>query len=102
MQQRIGNVPDLTEGWRAIHHTTDPHDKSQWTVFSRPQQQSADWETVKIIATERVTGKANFWLVKNIRTGQIGYARDYAMLRQQRPELHARIEFMFNNRSVVQ
>ena len=89
-----GNPPKDGEGWEQIWKCIDSDDV-EWLVFSKPQDHTPDWMTFKIVANGRARHKANYWLVKNIETGQIGFARDYVHMRDSRPELHAQIEAIF-------
>ena len=68
-----------------------------WLVFSKSQQHTPDWMTFKIVANGRARNKANYWLARNIRTGQIGYCRDYVYMRDNRPELHEQVEEIFEH-----
>ena len=47
------------------------------------------------MANGRAANKANYWLVRNKETGQIGFARDYVSMRENRPELHAQVDAIF-------
>jgi hypothetical protein len=47
------------------------------------------------VANGRASSKANYWLAINIKTGQLGFSRDYVCMRENRPELHAQIETIF-------
>lgn len=89
-----GNLPQPDEGWEQIGRCMDA-DRVEWLVFSRPQDHTPDWMTYKIVANGRARNKANYWMVKNIETGQIGFARDYVHMRDNRPELHAQVEAIF-------
>jgi hypothetical protein len=48
-----------------------------------------------VVADGRVERKANYWLTKNIKTGQCGFARDLAIMKNHRPELHQFVEGLF-------
>ena len=91
----LGNAPSADEGWDRIGSYLDD-DGIEWLAFVKAQDHSPDWRTVKIVANGRAELKANYWLAKNISTGQIGYARDYVLMRDNRPQLHARIESMLD------
>lgn len=67
-----------------------------WGVFVKRQGHSDDWVTCKIAAFGKAEGKANYWLAKNVRTGQIGFARDYAIMRENRPQLHGLVEMVLS------
>ena len=90
----VGNIPQPEEGWRQMGQCNDADDV-QWLIFGKAQDHSTEWMTIKIVANGRARHKANYWLAKNIETGQIGFARDYAHMRDSRPELHANVEAIF-------
>ena len=89
-----GNPPADGEGWNQVGKCMDSDDV-EWLVFSKPQDHTPNWMTFKIVANGRAQNKANYWLVKNAVTGQIGFARDYVHMRDSRPELHAQVEAIF-------
>ena len=89
-----GNLPKDGEGWEQVGKCMDSDDV-EWLVFSKPQDHTLNWMTFKIVANGRAQNKANYWLVKNAVTGQIGFARDYVHMRDSRPELHAQVEAIF-------
>jgi len=89
-----GKMPEADKGWTHVG-TCNDSDGVEWLVFERPQEHTPDWMTYKIAANGRARGKANYWLVRNGLTGQIGFARDYARMREDRPELHAQVEAAF-------
>jgi hypothetical protein len=86
----VGNPPSEEDGWDRVGMCKD--DNVEWLVFNRSQEHSIDWSTYKIVANGRAQNKANYWLVRNNKTGQIGFARDYVYMRENRPELHAQVE----------
>lgn len=86
-----GNMPQPGEGWNQLGQCNDVDDV-QWFVFSKSQDHSPEWMTIKIVANGKAKSKANYWLVRNMQTGQIGFARDYVLMRENRPELHQQIE----------
>lgn len=86
-----GNHPGISEGWEQIGKCDDG-DGTEWTVYSRTQAHSAEWVTIKIAANGRAENKANYWLVRNIISGKIGFSRDYACMRDTRPDLHVKVE----------
>ena len=96
-----GNQPSLDDGWRRVGECLD-EDDVVWCVFARGQDHSPDWLTFKISANGRAHTKANYWLVKNISTGQIGFARDFAIMRSNRPTLHEQVESIINNLMVYE
>jgi hypothetical protein len=84
-----GQIPDASEGWR-IAGTVD-HD-GEWIVFKKRQEHSPEWVTYKIVANGKAINKANYWLARNEITGQIGFARDFVLLREHRPKIHKYVE----------
>jgi|688.fasta_scaffold343523_3 hypothetical protein len=90
----MGNIPDASEGWDEMDKFMDK-DNVQWLMFSKKQDHNQDWWTIKIAAKGRASTKANYWLAINVRTGQLGFSRDYVLMRENRPELHSQIETIF-------
>lgn len=88
-----GKHPDLEDGWFLVGTPIDK-DGVQWAFYAKKQAHTPDWITCKVCAQERAENKANYWMVKNLRTGQIGFAKDFAIMRDTRPDLHAKIEFL--------
>jgi hypothetical protein len=89
----FGRIPNEEEGWSMVKSIED--DGQEWLVFKKSQEHSDDWNTYKVVAKGRVEKKANYWLVKNHVTGQLGFPADYVMMRQYRPNLHAQVEEIF-------
>lgn len=81
---------DGQKGWTRIGEAME--DGVRWLVFEGRQEHSDDWRTFKVCADGMAERKANYWLVKNTRTGQLGYSRDMAMMRETRPGLHDQVE----------
>lgn len=92
-----GKVPNTEEAWSRIKTVVDPSDKSKWMVFSKSQAHTPDWMTYKVVADGRAEGKANYWFVRNSATGQLGFAKDLAIMRETRPALHSQIESFFKS-----
>lgn len=90
----VGKMPETGDGWSYVGLCKDA-DSVEWMVFRKPQEHTPDWATYKIVANGRARNKANYWLVRNSRTGQIGFARDYVFMRDNRPELHEQVELIF-------
>lgn len=88
-----GNPPG--DGWD--HIGTIEADGSQWLIFSKPQR-NQEWVFYKIVANGAVNKKANYWVTRNIITGQLAFNRDIAVMREHRPELHQKIETAINIR----
>ena len=89
-----GNPPADGEGWSQVGKCLDG-DEVEWLVFSKAQEHTPDWLTYKIVANGQARDKANYWLVRNASTGQIGFSRDYVYMRDNRPELHAQVDAIF-------
>lgn len=86
-----GNIPSPNEGWEHVGTCRDAGG-IEWLVFSKSQDHTPDWRTYKIVANGRVANKANYWLVRNARTGRIGFSRDYMCMRDSRPELCEQVD----------
>lgn len=85
-----GNAPDRSKGWSVIGDWTD-EDGVQWIVCRQQQAHTNEWSTYKIYAKGKAKFKANYWAVRK-NTGQLGFNRDMAQMRANRPELHAMVE----------
>ena len=96
MRKFRGNAPNENEGWQEIGQVVS--DDIVWALFEREQRNSHEWRTYKLISTGLCPGKANYWFAKNLRTGQLGYARDLAILRASRPALHEKVEQILSAR----
>lgn len=94
MKTYLGQVPKLADGWQLMDKYTDDEGVT-WLVFRFPQAHTPDWSTYKVVAEGRAPNKANYWLVRNDKTGQIGFARDFVSMRTNRPKLHAQVERVF-------
>lgn len=90
-----GNRPSPGDGWD--HIDTIEADGSQWLIFSKAQR-NPEWVFYKIVANGKVTKKANYWVTRNIMTGQLAFNRDIAVMREHRPDLHQKIELAINIR----
>ena len=85
-----GNLPDEKDGWWMFDFMGDENGAG-WEIFARKQDHSDEWVTFKVCAIEKVARKANYWLARNIETGQIGYSRDLGHMKQHRPVLYRRV-----------
>lgn len=83
----IGHPPPADAGWERLDTFQHP-EAGTWEVHRQQQPHSPDWGTYKVFSTERVPGRANYWFTRNDSTSQIGFGRDLAMMRTDRPELH--------------
>lgn len=92
MKTRIykGQIPDQSEGWQFLSATKC--DGITWEVYEKSQAHSDHWKTYKVIAPDGAPHKAAYWVARNSSTGQIGFARDIAIMRDKRPDLHAKVE----------
>jgi hypothetical protein len=86
----VGNPPDIGNGWEMIGRIEA--DGEKWIMFRQAQDHSPNWANYKIVADGVVEKKANYWLARNDQTGQIGFSRDFAMMREYRPALHQIVE----------
>jgi len=93
-----GNIPNQLDGWMPIGACKE-QDGVEWLVFKKPQTHTPDWFTYKIVANGRAREKANYWLVRNIQDGKIGFSRDYVLLRENRPDIHAQVEAILKGSS---
>jgi len=91
-----GKIPNQLDGWVQIGTCKEQDGGVEWLVFKKPQAHTPDWFTYKIVANGRARGKANYWLVRNSQDGKIGFARDYVLLRENRPDIHAQVEAILN------
>ncbi len=89
----LGRVPAYEDGWRLVR--SFEYEKQQWNLFKKPQAHTDDWSTYKLVANGRAKRKANYWLVKNHKTGAIGFANDFVFLQQYRPELYKEVSEYF-------
>lgn len=92
-----GKIPDASDGWEHIAKLVCDEGIS-WMVFEKAQEHSQDWCTYKVIAESGAPRKASYWLVRNVETRQIGFARDYAIMRSTRPSLHVKVERVLDSR----
>lgn len=92
-----GKIPDFSEGWR-IAGTVD--NEGEWIVFKKRQEHSPEWVTYKVVANGKAINKANYWLVRNEVTGQIGFSRDFVLLREHRPKIHKYVEEVIFNKTL--
>jgi hypothetical protein len=98
MKSYWGKVPEADDGWKMVESVVS--EGTRWMVFEQPQAHTDEWFNYKIVADGKVQRKANYWLARSKRTGQIGFTRDYALLREHRPEVHAKVESMFEGMSI--
>lgn len=56
-----------------------------------PQEHSNEWATYKICSVGRAPKKANYWTALNEVTGQIGFTKDIASMRENRKGLYAKV-----------
>ncbi len=89
----LGRIPESSEGWRQVGQCFD--EDIEWMVFCKSQDHTPEWKTFKVVANGRALTKANYWLAMNVANGKVGFARDYALMREHRPSLHTKIERIF-------
>ena len=91
MKTYIGKEPNTDDGeWTKIGFAK--LEGLNWGVFMKEQCHSDEWVTFKVCADGRAKMKANYWVTKNLKTGQIGYPRDWAIMKDTRPNLHEDVE----------
>ena len=81
-----GKKPNQSEGWNQIGRFIDLSD-IEWFVYEKNQKHSEEWFTYKIVANGKAISKANYWVARNAKTKQLGFARDVATMKEHRPEL---------------
>ena len=84
-----GRIPDETDGWKLKAEIRDEHQK--WFLFEKSQAHTDEWVTYKVVADGRVEKKANYWVVKNVKTGQKAYPADMELMKQHRPNLFKQV-----------
>ena len=85
-----GNAPVGEEWVKVLSHIDK--DKVEWFVFRKRQSHTNDWATYKVMANGNAEYKANYWFAKNEKTGQLGFARDMALMKAKHSELHMVVE----------
>ena len=90
MKSYQGKMPEAEDGWLVA--SSVKHDGVEWIVCYKRQPHSDDWINIKVCANGRASGKANYWFTRNQMTGQIGFSRDLSIMREHKPDLHARVE----------
>lgn len=88
-----GNTPPAEKGWLEIHICQDT-DQTEWTVYRKPQSHTQEWADYKIVATGKVSRKANYWLSFNSRTEKFSLSRDLGILQANRPKLFSIIQHL--------
>ena len=61
-----------------------------WELFTR--WADGGFVNCKVVATRPVEKKANYWWSFYSRTGALRLPRDFAIMREERPDLHAAVE----------
>jgi hypothetical protein len=89
-----GKKPEGDE-WKLIGSCQS--DDMEWQVYRKSQPHDPKWGTYKICAVGKAKKKANYWLARNDTTGQIGFAKDYAIMRDKRPHLHNQVEALLSS-----
>lgn len=92
----LGRKPDQGEGWQQIDSFLDG-DEVEWLFYKKPQEHSNEWFTYKIVANGEAENKANYWLVRNNQTKQIGFGKDFSIMRNNRPDLHSYFENLLSD-----
>lgn len=89
-----GRVPDSADGW--VQQEVLQSDGVEWGVYVQPQEHTPDWITVKVVAHGRAPNKANYWMVRNKKSGKTGFAKDFMAMMVNRPELYKMVEDVLN------
>lgn len=97
MEKSYSGKPPTGDEWEQIGGCI-VNDEA-WQVWRKEQAHTPDWGTYKICAIGKAKRKANYWFVRNDSTGQIGFAKDFAIMRETRPELHQTIESLLKHQS---
>lgn len=79
----FGNRPDPSEGWCLMDRVMDG-----WELYTRYDD---GWIRCKVVATRPVDLKANYWWSFHHDTGVLRLPRDFAIMRDTRPDLHAAV-----------
>lgn len=90
MQKLYAGKEPEGEGWKLV--SVCKSEGVDWNVYRKGQDHDPKWGTYKVCAIGKAARKANYWFVRNDATGQIGFAKDYAIMRDTRPQLHEQIE----------
>tara|TARA_R110000868_G_scaffold274808_3_gene534472 strand:+ start:522 stop:803 length:282 start_codon:yes stop_codon:yes gene_type:complete len=89
MKMYGGRIPDEADGWKLKAEIRDEDQK--WFLFEKLQTHSDEWITYKVVADGKVEKKANYWVVKNIKTGRQAYPADMELMKQHRLNLFKQI-----------
>lgn len=90
MEKLYAGKPPIGDEWRFVSDVKS--EGIDWNLYKKDQPHDPHWKTYKICAVGKAPRKANYWLARNDETGQIGFAKDYAIMRDKRPDLHEQIE----------
>lgn len=94
-KSHAGRIPPSEEGWKQVSEFL--YEEQSWMLYKKPQEHSDEWSTYKLVVKGRAKKKANYWLVKNHKTGAVGFANDFVLLQQYRPQLHQSIIEYFSS-----
>jgi hypothetical protein len=86
-----GRIPSASDGWEK-EESFFLKNGELWHLYKKSQPESQDWVTIKVISIKEVFAKANYWFSVNLRDGQIGFGRDYMIMRTTRPELFSQVD----------
>lgn len=83
MRRYQGNAPGDELGYTL---TSDVyHGDVVWLLYAK--HGSDDWVNIKLVASEPIPTKANYWIGYNRVAKKFGSHRDYYLLKENRPEL---------------
>lgn len=83
-----GNHPSAADGWADAGRFED-NDGLVWVIWTQPQRVSKDWMNYKVVADGRAKSKANYWFAFNSEQRRVAFSRDYGLLQQHKPLVHA-------------
>jgi|LauGreDrversion4_2_1035121.scaffolds.fasta_scaffold1569857_1 hypothetical protein len=94
-RSHLGRIPPVEDGWKQVSQFEN--DEQVWMLYKKPQAHTDEWTTYKLVAKGRAKKKANYWLVKNHKTGAVGFANDFLLLQQYRPNLYKFVNQYFES-----
>lgn len=83
MRMYQGNVPSDGLGYEQVAEAV--YDDMTWTVYAKHGDDG--WVHVKLVASEPVSSKANYWFGYHVSRDKFNGHKDYVNLKENRPEL---------------
>ena len=93
-----GKKPDESKCWELINSFIDSFN-IEWLIYEQKQKHSDEWLTYKVVANGKAINKANYWFARNIKTKQIGFARDMATMKEYKPDLFIYVNDLMETRN---